>query len=116
MNKIINIVLYFWSDYDSDYAFNKLIKFFEIKDYDFSYDLLSNQIFLRNNFEDDYRKEIKIDIRSGDACKLSGLRPDFYFADTKEARNFLRLGADKVGGISLQSWLDILKLIELFRR
>ena len=112
---MINIVLYFWSAYDSDYTFSRLAKFFKEKDYDFVYDLISNQILFRNVFEDDYRKELKIDIRSGNVCKLGGLRPDFYFADTKEARDFLEQGADKVGGISLRSWSDILKLIELFR-
>lgn len=112
---MINIVLYFWSAYDSDYTFSRLAKFFKEKDYDFTYDLISNQIFFRNVFEDDCRKELKIDIRSGNVCKLGGLRPDFYFADTKEARDFLEQGADKVNGIRLSTWLDILKLIELFR-
>ena len=113
---MINIVLYFWSAYDGDYTFNKLAKYFKEKDYDFVYDVISNQILFRNVFEDDCRKELKIDIRSGDVCKLGGLRPDFYYADTKEARSFLEYGADKVDGILLQSWRDVLKLVELFRR
>ena len=108
---MINIVLYFWSDYDGDCIFNRLVKFFKEKDYEFAYDMISNQILFRNIFEDDCRQELKIDIRSGDACKLGRLRPDFYFADTKEARNFL----EQVDGILLKSWWNVIKLVELFR-
>ena len=46
---MINIVLYFWSAYDAGHTFNRLVKFFEEKDYEFNYDWISNQILFRNN-------------------------------------------------------------------
>ena len=112
---MIHIVLYFKDAYDGDCVFATLVKFFKDKDCEFNYDLISNQIFFRNTFEDDCRKELQIDVRFGDICKLGGLRPDFYYSDTKDGAIFLAQGADKVDGIRLVSWLDTLKLIELFR-
>ncbi len=113
---MIHIVLFFKDAYDGDCVFSILVKLFKDEDYEFSYDLISNQIFFRNAFEDDYRKELQIDVRFGDICKLGGLRPDFYYSDTKDGENFLEQGAAKVDGIRLVTWLDALKLVELFRR
>lgn len=112
---MIHIVLHFWSAYDGDLVFNKLVKFFKNTDYKFAYDCVSNQIFFMNTFEDDCRKEVKIDVRYGDAYKLGGLRPDFYYSDTEYGKNFLEQSAAKVDGIRLLTWLDVFKLVDLFR-
>lgn len=112
---MIHIVLYFWSAYDGNCVFNKLVKFFKNTDYNFAYDCISNQIFFRNTFEDDCRKEVKIDVRYGDLYKLSGLRPDIYYSDTEDGKKILEQAAVNVDGIRLLTWLDVLKLVDLFR-
>lgn len=112
---MIHIVLYFWSAYDGDEVFNKLIKFLKNTDYKFAYDCISNQIVIENTFEDDCRKEVKIDIRYGDVCKLCGLRPDFYYSNSKDGKKILEQAAAKVDGIRLLTWLDVIKLVDLFR-
>lgn len=76
---------------------------------------MSNQIVIENTFEDDCRKEVKIDVRYGDVCKLGGLRPDFYYSNIKDGKIFLEQAASKVDGIRLLTWLDVFKLVDLFR-
>lgn len=93
----------------------KQLSFFKNTDYEFAYDCISNQIFFRNTFEDDCRKEVKIDVRYGDVCELRGLRPDIYYSDTKDGKKFLEQAAAKVDGIRLLTWLDVFKLVDLFR-
>lgn len=112
---MIHIVLYFWSAYDGDLAFNKIVKFFKNTDYNFAYDRVSNQIFFRNTFEDDCRKEVKINVRYGNLCKLRGLRPDFYYSDTIDKKSFLELSGAKFDSIRLLTWTDVFKLVDLFR-
>lgn len=85
---MIHIVLYFWSDYDGDLVFNKIVKFFKNTDYEFAYDCISNQIFFRNTFEDDCRKEVKIDIRYGDACKSYAACVLIFIIQTQKMEKF----------------------------
>lgn len=112
---MIRIVLYFLNAYDGDIVFNKIIDFFKSSDYEFAYDCISNQIFFRNTFEDDCRKEVKIDVRYGDLYKLRGLRPDIYYSDTEDGKKILEQAATNVDGIRLLTWLDVFKLVDLFR-
>lgn len=54
---------------------------------------------------------ITIDFRCGEVWKCAGTRPDYYLADTYEARNFLAKSAAKCDGKELSNLSKILTLI-----
>lgn len=108
---MINIVLYFKNAYDADYIFNALVNLFTNSEIAHHKNIVTNDIHIYEGL----CKPIFIDIRFGDVLKLGGLRPDFYYADTLEGQNFLTQSADKVNGIRLSTWYDVLKLVDCFR-
>lgn len=54
---------------------------------------------------------VTIDFRGGHIEQCAGIRPDYYFADTEDARCFLAQSAAKCGGKELRNLSKILGII-----
>lgn len=61
-------------------------------------------------------KHIDIYGRSGDPTKYDGLLPDFWYSDRRDMDFWFQNAACRVGGIRLDDWKDVLKIVEILVR
>lgn len=59
----------------------------------------------------DIYDRIRIDFRCGDICRCVGMRPNYFYADTYEAAEFIAQGAYKCDGKRLDNLSEILDII-----